>query len=178
MDLRRGEARRLVELLRQRPQRVGAEAFRVLVLLRDRGQGGAADPPVVFFELRCERGGQRLGEAAGGGAGRRAGSDGGRDLRAKDEDALTVPDTGDETDPVPFLHGAALICLAIGPVDGKSASTALSANYHRCCALTNRPVELPRRAELWPSNDPANALVGRHPEQAKQARAAGVPSAT
>ena len=68
MDLGGDEARRLVEFLRQRPQRVGAEAFGVLVLLRDRGQGSAADPPVVFFELRSERGGQRLGEAAGGSA--------------------------------------------------------------------------------------------------------------
>ena len=131
MDLGGDEARRLVEFLGQRPQRVRTEAFGVLILLCDRGQGSAADPPAVFFELRSERRGQRLGEAAGGRPGRRTASDAGRDFRAKDEDALTVPNTGDETDPVPFLHGAALICVAIGLVDGKSASTSSSARYHR-----------------------------------------------
>ena len=51
MDLRGPVCARLVELLGQGPQRIGAEAFGVLVLLSDGCQRIARDTPIVFLKL-------------------------------------------------------------------------------------------------------------------------------
>ena len=108
MDFRGLEVRRFVEPLRKRPQRIGAEAFGILVLLRDRGQGRSGGAPVVLFEFRCKLTDQCINEAPVGGTSRNP--DGaGRDLRAEDKDALAMPNAGDKTDPMPFVHAAALV---------------------------------------------------------------------